>query len=322
MSVYSVSTSTTSQILQNTVQRLQNQLNTATSESSTGLLANIGLTLGATSAQDINMHQQMADLAAITASNAVVTAQLSTASDALTSLQSTTSSMLSANRRSRDPVRPARLARPRLQQTAAGALATFSTTMNASVGGVYVFGGVNSGVGADLDLCTKPASAAQTAVRHRLPEHFRLLRHVFGTRQHDHRRADDELPERPLRGPLQRLELDVELVFRQRYGGQQPHRRQPDHGHLDQRQSSAFQGTAQALTMLSEFGGLGLSSDAYSALMTAAQSTMNTANNGLIEANAAVGTMQNQVTDANSAISLQTNVLSTQINSVEVRQRL
>ena len=48
--------------------------------------------------------------------------------------------------------------------------------------------------------------------------------------------------------------------------------------------------------MVSAFGALNLSSDAYSALMSTAQSVMNDANNGLIATGAAVGTMQNAVT--------------------------
>src|SRR5208283_5906534 len=94
MPVNSISSSTISSILQNTVTRLQSQLTTASSESSTGLVADIGLTLGANAGQDVAMHRQMADLAALTNSNAVVTAQLGSASDALTSLSSTTQTML------------------------------------------------------------------------------------------------------------------------------------------------------------------------------------------------------------------------------------
>ena len=69
--------------------------------------------------------------------------------------------------------------------------------------------------------------------------------------------------------------------------------------------------------MLSEFGGLNLNDSAYQALTGAAQTAMNNASNGLIEANAAVGTMQNQVTEANSALTLQQSVLTTQINGNE-----
>ena len=48
MSVNSISSSTISSILQNTVTRLQSQLTTTSSESSTGLLADIGFSLGRT----------------------------------------------------------------------------------------------------------------------------------------------------------------------------------------------------------------------------------------------------------------------------------
>ena len=63
---------------------------------------------------------------------------------------------------------------------------------------------------------------------------------------------------------------------------------------------------AQALTMLSAFGGLeSFAGRLFGTDRPRRKQTMNSANNGLIEANAAVGTMQNQVSDANSAITLQ-----------------
>lgn len=79
----------------------------------------------------------------------------------------------------------------------------------------------------------------------------------------------------------------------------------------------AFQNSAQALTMISAFGGLNLSADAAAALMTSAQKVISAGNSGLIQAGAAVGTMQNQVTQANSAISLQQNILTSQIGANE-----
>ncbi len=163
MSVNSISSSTVSSILQNTVTRLQSQLTTTSSESSTGLLADIGFSLGANSGQDVALHQQMADLTALTGSNAVVTAQLGSASAALTSLSSTTQTMLEQiiQNQSETPGSNGALA---LQQTAATALSTFSSLMNTSSGGVYVFGGVNSGVAPLAAYVQTPAGAAQTTV--------------------------------------------------------------------------------------------------------------------------------------------------------------
>jgi flagellar hook-associated protein 3 FlgL len=315
MSVSFVSSSTISQILQNTVARLQSQMNTASTETSTGLVADIGLTLGANSGQDVNMHQQMADLSAITASNNVVTAQLGTASDALTSLQSATSSMLTQIVEGESGT-PGSTGATALQQAAAGALATFSTTMNASVGGVFVFGGINSGTAPISTYATTPASAAQTAVDTAFQSAF-----GFAITSPQVSTISGAQMTSFLNGPYAALfsgsswtsnwSSASNTVASNRIGANQS---VPTSISAN---GAAFQGTAQALTMLSEFGGLNLSSSAYSALVNAAQTTMNTANNGLISANAEVGTMQNQVTDANSAITLQTNILTTQINSQE-----
>ena len=160
MSISSISSSTISSMLQGTVSRLQTQLQTASTESSTGLLADIGLTLGSDSGQDVVMHQQMADLAAISASNAVVTAQQATASNALTNLQSSASTMLSTviGGAADTPGSTGAIA---IQQNAASALDSFASLANAQVGGQYVFGGVNTGV---APIATYAGGAAQTAV--------------------------------------------------------------------------------------------------------------------------------------------------------------
>jgi flagellar hook-associated protein 3 FlgL len=163
MPVNSISSSTLSAILQNTVGRLQSQLATATSESSTGVLADIGLTLGSESGQDVALHQQMAELAAIASSNAVVTAQLSGASGALTGLQSTTQSML-AQIIGGQNASPGSTGATAIRQAAAGALASFASLANTAVGDTYVFGGVNSGVAPIASYAQAPTSAAQTAV--------------------------------------------------------------------------------------------------------------------------------------------------------------
>ena len=144
MSVNSVSSSTLSSVLQNSVSRLQSQLTTVETESSTGQLADVGLTLGADSAQEAALHQQMADLSAIASSNAVVTSQLDTESNAVSSLQSSASTLLASFVQGQSAT-PGGGAAAALQQQASGALQSFSALANASVGGVYVFGGINSG---------------------------------------------------------------------------------------------------------------------------------------------------------------------------------
>ena len=315
MSVNSISSSTVSSILQSTVTRLQSQLTTVSSESSTGLLADIGFSLGANSGQDVALHQQMADLTALTGSNAVVTAQLGSASAALTSLSSTTQTMLEQiiQNQSETPGSNGALA---LQQTAAGALSTFSSLMNTSTGGVYVFGGVNSGVAPIAQYAQTPAGAAQTAVD-------AAFQSTFGF-------PVTSASVSTISGAAMTSFLNTQFAglfsgaaWTSTWSSASDTATSDRIGASETATTSisanqaAFQNMAQALTMLSEFGGLNLSSDATAALMTAAQKTMTAANNGLIQAGAAVGAMQNQVTQANSAISLQQNILTSQINGNE-----
>jgi len=315
MPVNSISSSTISTILQNTVTRLQSQLTTTSSESSTGLLADIGLTLGANAGQDVAMHAQMADLAALTASNAVVTAQLGSASDALTSLSSTTQTMLEQIIQNQSETAGSNGAQA-LQQNAAAALSTFSSLMNTSSGGVYVFGGLNSGVAPIAQYAQTPPSAAQKAVDAAFQSTFGFpvtsasVSTISGA-------AMTSFLNTQFAGLFSGANWTSnwssasDTATSNRIGVNQTVT-----ASISANQS-AFQDTAQALTMISEFGGLNLSWDATAALMTSAQKVMTSANNGLIQASATVGTMQNQVTQANSAISLQQNVLTSQIGANE-----
>ena len=313
MSVGSVSTSTLSSILQNTVTRLQSQLSTVSTESSTGLLADIGQTLGAQSGQDISMHAQMADLSAIASSNAIVGAQLDTASNALTSLQTSAQSVLTQLIGAGSSSSGSTGARG-LQQAATAALGAFASTMNSEVGGNYVFGGINSGVAPIAAYAS--GGAAETAVDNAFQATFGMsiasssvntisgsamtsfLTNQFaalftGSNWTSSWSSASDTAQTSRIGVNQTATTSVSA------------------------NQSAFQDMAQALTMVSALGGLNLSSDAYSALIGQARSVISSANNGLIETGASVGTMQNQVTQANSAIALQRSVLTKRINSEE-----
>jgi flagellar hook-associated protein 3 FlgL len=315
MTVASISSATVSSILQNTVTRLQQQLTVASSESSTGVLADIGQTLGADAGADVVLHQQMADLNAIQTSNAVVTAQLSTASDALASLQSAAASLLSQVIEGQS-VTSGSTGAVAIQQAASAALENFATTMNASESGVSVFGGINTGTAPIAAYAQTPASAAQTAVENAFQSAFGFsidsasVGSITGAQMTAF-----------LNGPFAALFSGAnwtsawssasDTAVSNRIGANQTvttsiTANQP-----------AFQHLAQGLTMISAFAGLDLSTGAYTSLMSTAQSVMSTANNQLIEANAAVGTMQNQVNQANSAIGLQQNVLNTRIDANE-----
>jgi flagellar hook-associated protein 3 FlgL len=312
MSVGSISSSTISSVLQNTVTRLQGQMTTASTESTTGLLADIGLNLGADSGQDVALHQQMADLTAISSSNAVVSAQLGSASDALTNLQSTASSVL-ADVVTGSASAPGSTGALAVQQNASAALTTFTTLANAQVGGVYVFGGINTGA---APMASYAGGAQQAAVD-------AAFQSTFGFPVTS--ASVNTITGAQMTGFLTN-QFAALFTGAGWTGNMSSASSAPVTNRIDANQTvstsltandPSFQKLAQGLSMLSEFGGLNLGASAYQALMTNAQSTMNGANNSLITANAAVGTMQSEVTQANSAITLQQNILTTQMDAKE-----
>lgn len=315
MSLNSVSSSTLSTILQNSVSRLQSQLTTTSTESSTGELADIGLTLGSESGQDIALHQQMADLTAISSSNAVVTTQLGAASSALTSLQGSASTLLASFVEGASTT-PGGADATALQQQASSALQGFASLANASVGGVYVFGGINSGAAPIADYAQTPASAAQTAVDAAFQTTF-----GFATTSPNVSTITSSQMQSFLSNQFAALFSGASWTSTWSSASDAPSSNRIGSSQTVATSVSAnqagFQNMAQALTMVSAFGGLSLSSGAYSSLMSTAQSVMNDANNGLIATGAAVGTMQSEVSEASSAIALQQNVLTTRIDASE-----
>lgn len=315
MSVNSVSSFTLSATLQGAVSRLQSQLTTASSESATGQLADVGLTLGANSGQEVALHQQMADLNAISSANAVVTTQLDTAANALTGLQDSASSMLQSLIENASGT-PGSTGASALQQDASSALQSFSSLANASVGGVYVFGGINSGVAPVADYQQTPTGAAQTAVQ-------TAFQNFFGFSENSS--SVSTITSSQMQGFLdnQFAALFSGSSWSSNWSSASDTAQSSRIG-ADQTATTSvsannagFQKMAQSLTMISEFGGLDLSGGAYATLVDNAQKTMNDANSALIETNAAVGTMQNAVTQASDAITLQQNVLTRQINAKE-----
>jgi flagellar hook-associated protein 3 FlgL len=314
MTVNSVSSSTLSTILQNSVSRMQKQMTTLETENSTGDLADIGLTLGSESGQDIALHQEYADLNGLTESNTIVSTQLDTAYTAVTTLQQSAASVLSQVITGMSST-PSSTGSAALQQTASSALASFVSAANSEVGGVYVFSGINTGTAAIQSDAASSTSAAQTAAQTAFTNYLtsigattntitgaQMTTFLTGTSFTSLFSGSDwtsnwsNASSTPLSNRVSLNLTETTSVTAN---------------------SSAFQTMAQGLTMLSEFSNLNLNASAYSALMTTAQSTINTANTQFTETAAAIGTMQASVKQANSGISLQQNLLDTQINANE-----
>ncbi|PPQ38562.1 flagellar hook-associated protein 3 FlgL [Rhodoblastus acidophilus] len=335
MAVNSVSTSTLSNILQNTVSRLQSQMTSIETENATGLLADIGLTLGADSGRYISMHQQYAELNGLTASNVVVTTQLDTAYTAVTTMQKSAANVLKQVITGLSTT-PSSTGSAAIQSVATGALSSFIAGANSEVAGVYVFGGINTATQPINAYSAPPAtSAAQQAVQTVLTNYLGA-HSLTSVSQMTGAQMQEFLTATPSSTPSLPANQSFASLFQSGAASATP----PSLNWSDWSKASdtpltnrislkltettsvsannqAFQSMAQGLTMLSEFANQNLTADAYTALMQTAQKTVNTASSQLTETAATIGTMQNSVNQSNSSIKLQQNVLNKQINARE-----
>jgi flagellar hook-associated protein 3 FlgL len=311
MTVNSVSSATLSGILSGSVTRMQVQMTVLEVENSTGRLADIGLSLGSGSGALIALHQQMADLDALTQSNAMVSTQLDASIQALGNLQQVSSSAL-AQAVNASSIQPGTTGATALKQVALGALDSFTSMANAEAGGTYAFGGQNTGQPPMASYATSAQASVQAAF---------LTTFGFTVSSPQVNTITATQMTSFLTGSFAALFTGASWSADWSSATAAPMTNRISTSQTVTTSITAndpaFQSTAKGLTMLAEFGGLNLNSGAYAALVSGAQSTLNLGNNQMIEANAAVGTMQNTVKQAISAISLQKNVLTTQINANE-----
>jgi len=311
MTVNSVSSATLSGILSNSVSRMQSQLTVLETENTTGRLADIGLSLGAGSGATIALHQQMADLDSLAQSNAMVSSQLDCASNGLTNLISATSSTL-AQAINASGVSPSTTGATAIKNAALGSLETFTSMANAAAGAVYVFGGQNS----DKPPMASYTTSAQASVQNAFQSYFGF---AVTDPQVNAITASDLSAF--LDGPFSDLFTGASWSTDWSSASAEALTNRVDTNQTVTTSLTAndvaFQNTAKGLVMLGEFAGLNLNGTTFNQLVTSAQTTLNTANNQMVEAAAAVGTMQSTVEQATSMISLQQDVLTTQINAKE-----
>jgi flagellar hook-associated protein 3 FlgL len=307
-----VSTNYLANSLVGPVMQAQSQLTSAMIEESTGQYADIGLQLGDQSGYELSLKEQVGQLQALTTGNSVASTNLSTAQNALTAIKSnaqTTLNNLAA-------WTPSGTSGASLQNMGQSALQSLISGANTTSGDQHVFGGINSAVAPIADYYSAPASAAKTAVDQAFQTTFGVLptdpaaANISATAMHAF-----------LSGPFAALfqsaswsadwssasnENTSVMIAPGRTVTTSTNSNQP-----------GFQQLAQAYTMLSEFGGSALSTDAQQAVATAAASLVSQGVESTINIQAVLGLSQSAVTNANNSMSSQLTILQGQIGNLD-----
>ena len=285
----------------------QASLATAQTELASGTDADIGLTLGGQSGQLLSMTQQQSRLQAYADGNTTTSTRLSSTATALTSLQSAATSFLSTL----EAASSSGGSTATLQQAAAANLASLTSTLNTTVAGQALFGGINTATPPMTTYTDTPPSASKQAV----DDAFSA---TFGTSQASVGASTITADQMTsfLNGSF------AGLFSSSSYGSTWSSA--SDAGQTSQISPSqtitssvsandaAFRGLAQAYTMVNELTGSTISASAQQAVIQSAMATVSTALTGLTAVQAGVGIAQSAITSANARITAQTNVLSSQ----------
>ena len=291
------------------VQQAQAQLATATTEESTGQYADLGLQLGDQSGYELSLKEQVQRLQTLTAGNSLVSTSLSSAQDALTTMstraQSTVQDLATWTASANSGAQ--------LQTMGQTALQELTASANATSGGAYLFGGVNS---AAAPLASDSSSSMTTAAT-------QAFETAFGVAPTDAAAANITVSQMQsfLSGSFAGLFSDASWtsIWSSASSANTSAEIAPGETATTSTNANApaFQQLAEAYTMLAAFGGSSLSLSAQQAVASAATSLVSKGQSALTDTQAALGATQSQVTDANSAMSMQLTVIESQTSALD-----
>jgi flagellar hook-associated protein 3 FlgL len=307
-----VSTNYLANSLVGPVMQAQSQLTSAMTEESTGQYADLGLQLGDQSGYELSLKEQVGQLQSLTTGNSVVSTNMATAQNALTAIKSnaqTTLDNLAA-------WTPSGTSGASLQNMGQSALQSLISGANTTSSDQYVFGAINSAVAPMADYYSTPASAAKTAVD-------QAFQTTFGVLPSDPAVANISASDMQsfLSGPFAALfqgaswSADWSSASNENTSATiAPGQTVTTSTNTNQ---PGFQQLAQAYTMLSEFGGSALSTDAQQAVATAAASLVSQGVDSTVNTQAVLGVSQSAVTNANDSMSSQLTILQGQLGNLD-----
>lgn len=291
------------------VMQSQSDLAKAQQELASGKLADVGLGLGGQSGQLVSIAAQSGRLQGFVDTNALATARLQSTTAAINTMQGTASSYLATLA----TANPASSSISTVTLSAKSNLNALLSTLNTSVGGQYIFGGINSDV---APTASYDGSAAQSAVAAAFTSTFGFA------------------PDSPSASSINAADLKgfLDTQFASLFSSTSfpgtwsnasdtPITTEVAEGQSVTTSASAngagFRTLAQAYTMMAEFTGSNFNAAAAQAVIGSARDLLGQAGGALINANADIGVSVNVISDANDRMTAQKTLLDTQAASLQ-----
>ena len=306
-----ISTFSVSSALRQSVLKMQSELANANQEVSTGNYADIGLSLGAETGESVSLQSQGALLQTITSTNSVVSTRLSTTQTILSSLQTSAQNLLNSLIEGNSSTTNA----GDLQAAAQSDLKSMTGSLNTTLNGSYIFAGTNTASQPVTDYYGTPA-ANQSAVNAAFSSAFGMSQSsanvstITGS-------AMQSFLDNQFSGLFQGASWATDWSSATDQTQTNLISTSQTEATSISANETAFKQLSQAYTMVANLGTSNLGTDAYQAVVTAAQKLLTSGINGLTNLQASVGNVQANVSSSSDQMSLQMNILSTQVSNLE-----
>lgn len=306
-----VSTYAVSNATRQSVQKMQAELVTLQQELSSGRKADVGLALGARTAQTVMLRQERAGLQTLLDSNSIAGLRLSATQSAYDSLAAGAQDFLNMLVVAKsDPAQAAVT-----QQRAKDRLAALTAQLNVTQNGEYLFGGLNTGEKPLTDYADS-ASPARLAVA-------AAFQAKFGMSQNDAAVGSISATDMQdfLDNEFNALFQDPNWEGLWSAAAAEPLKSRISGSEQVTTGASANQGELRKLamvyTMASDLNLPGLSQASYQAVLARATETIGEALRGVTETQADLGYSEQALASANTRLSLQRDLLDTHVGKLE-----
>ena len=292
--------------------KLQSKLQEAQEELSTGRHADVGLTLGYQTGQTVSMRQEMTRLQSITTTNSIAKTRLEATDTALKGMADTAQAFLGQLVLARNGGASA----DGLAIQARNGLEAFTDSANASLGGVFLFGGINADAKPIATYMQNPPSAAQTAVAS-------VFQGTFGMTQSDPGVANISQTDMKtfIEGQFADLFEGLGWVGTWSSASDQNVRSRISTSELIDTSTNAnqepFRKLAEAYTMVADLGTQKMNDGAFDAVIERAINLTSAALSGFATLRTNVGSAQGRIANADDRMGIQINVLTTHITTLE-----
>jgi flagellar hook-associated protein 3 FlgL len=308
MALASVSSATLASFLNQSVASMQSQLTDTELELSTGQDADIGQTLGASSGEDVSLQQLQTFLQTLTTTNNSADTRLTTTQNILSNVQSTAQTFLNsliANQGNQGQA-------DTLAESATSGLQSLTSNLNSTLNGDYLFAGTNTANAPITDFFA-PGALNATNVNNAIGT-LGPLSSVSGAAMTAFLATGGPFDSQFIAGPNTWAP------------GWSSASNQPVTSLISTTDTentsvsanqTAFQQLAEAYTMVSTLGNQNLTSGAFQAVMSQAESLLTSSINGLVDIQSNVGVTQAAITSSNAQMSAQMTIISQQVDTLQ-----